>query len=240
MVLEMFKMWNQVGSRLQTTCDDSEFSCLAQSRQKIAAFGDQFSSFNSWLEARRTKTSHTSEDRGTIPMPTFATRPSTTSSTIQVELPQTCTVGQQRQQISELQFDMFPDPQSFLVWKVRFKTQVISCSDFPSDAMLWSKEVDMVDAVDEMKSSRSAHGKDFANFEMLDAKIPSALNKITQKIPSSRRRLASRSRKPKKEDRFLRGRQFAFMNYDYFPLTGAHEKELGYAELYSVTIHNVL
>ena len=69
-------------------------------------------------EAERTKTSHTSEDRqnqGTIPMPTFATRPLTTSSTVPVELRQNYMVGQQRQQISELQFDKFPDPQPFLV-----------------------------------------------------------------------------------------------------------------------------
>ena len=115
-------------------------------------------------EAGRTKTSHTSEDRqnqGTIPMPTFATRPSTTSSTLPVELPQNYMVGQQRQQISELQFGKFPDPQSFLVWKIRFRTQVTTCSDFPSDPLLWIKEVEMVDAVDEFKSSRSVYGKDF-------------------------------------------------------------------------------
>ena len=68
-------------------------------------------------EAGRTKTSHTSGDRqnhGTVPMPTFATRPLTTSSAIPVELPQNYMVGQQRQQISELEFDKFPIPQSFL------------------------------------------------------------------------------------------------------------------------------
>ena len=62
-------------------------------------------------EAERTKTSHTSEDRqnrGTIPVPTFATRPLTTSSTILVELSQDYMVGQQRQHISELQFDKIP------------------------------------------------------------------------------------------------------------------------------------
>ena len=36
------------------------------------------------------------------------------------------------------------DPSLFLVWKTRFKTQVTTCSDFPSDAMLWIKEVEMV------------------------------------------------------------------------------------------------
>ena len=73
-----------------------------------------------------------------------------------------------------------PYPQSFLVWKIRFKNQVTNCYDFPSDAILWIKEVEMVDSLDELKSSRSVCGKDFPNFEMLDAKIASALNKIIQ------------------------------------------------------------
>ena len=66
-------------------------------------------------EASRTKTIHTGEDRqnqGTIPMPTLATRPLTTSSTIRVELPQSYVVGQQ---ISELQFDKFPHHQSIVL-----------------------------------------------------------------------------------------------------------------------------
>ena len=94
-------------------------------------------------------------------MPTFATRPLTMNSTIPVELPQNYMVGQQRQQI-------------------RFKNQVTTCSDSPSEAMLWIKEVEMVDSLNETKSSRSASGKNFPNFEMLDAKIASTLNKIIQ------------------------------------------------------------
>ena len=49
----------------------------------------------------------------TIPMPTFARRPPTMSSFIPVDIPQSSIVGQQRQQISEPQFDKFPTPQSF-------------------------------------------------------------------------------------------------------------------------------
>ena len=65
------------------------------------------------LEVRRSKTLHTSDDRqnqDTIPMSTFATRPLTRSSTIPIELLQKYMVGQQRQQISELQLDKFPNP----------------------------------------------------------------------------------------------------------------------------------
>ena len=38
----------------------------------------------------------------------------------------------------------------------------------------------MVDSMDELKPSRSVAGKNYQNFEMLDAKIASALNKIIQ------------------------------------------------------------
>ena len=123
------------------------------------------------------------EEEGTgskIPMPTFARRPPTMSSFLLVDIQQSSLVGKQRQQISKLQFDKFPGPQSFLCLKIRFRDQVTTCSDFPSEAMFWIKEVEMVDSMDELKSSRSVAGKKSLNFEMLDAKIASALNKITQ------------------------------------------------------------
>ena len=55
------------------------------------------------------------QHRSTMPMPTFARRPPTMSSFLPVDIPQNSMAGQQRQQISELQFDKFPRPQSFLV-----------------------------------------------------------------------------------------------------------------------------
>ena len=52
---------------------------------------------------------------------------------------------QQRLQISELHFDKFPTPTTFACWKIRFKTEVCTCSQFPTEAMLWIKEVEMVE-----------------------------------------------------------------------------------------------
>ena len=86
---------------------------------------------------------------GTIPMPTYARRPSTMSSLFPVDVPQNSMVGQRRQQISELQFDKFPTTSTFLCWKIRFKNQVTTCSDCASEAMVWIKEVEMVDSLDE-------------------------------------------------------------------------------------------
>ena len=85
---------------------------------------------------------------------------------------------QQRLQISDLLFDKFPAPATFACWKIRFKTEVCTCSQFPTEAMLWIKEVEMVDSVDDLMSSSSIRGIQMPNFEVLDAKIASALNKI--------------------------------------------------------------
>ena len=90
----------------------------------------------------------------TFPMPTFARRTPTMRSFMPLDIPKSSIVGKQRQQISELQFDKFPDPQSILCWKIRFRNQVTTCSDFPSEAMSWVTEVEMVDSLDEVKSSR--------------------------------------------------------------------------------------
>ena len=44
--------------------------------------------------------------------------------------------------------------------------------------------------------------------------------------------------KAPKEDWFLRGGQIAFMIYDYFRVTGAHDTVSDYADLFSVTLRN--
>ena len=53
---------------------------------------------------------------------------------------------QQRLQILDLHFDKFPTPTSFVRWKTRFKTEICTSLQFPTEAMLWIKEVDMVDS----------------------------------------------------------------------------------------------
>ena len=85
---------------------------------------------------------------------------------------------QQRLQISDPHFDKFHTPTTFACWKIRFKTEVCTCSQFPTEAMPWVKEVELVDSVDDLKSSYSVRGIQMPNFEVLDARIASALNRI--------------------------------------------------------------
>ena len=48
---------------------------------------------------------------------------------------------QQRLQISGHHFDKFPTPATFACWKIRFKTEVCTCSQFPTEVMLWVNKV---------------------------------------------------------------------------------------------------
>ena len=88
-----------------------------------------------------------------------------------------------------------------------------------------------------LNPSRSVAGENFPNFEMLDAKIASALNTIIQNS-HFKKKVSLEEHKAQKEGRFLRGRQIAFMIYDYFRVTGAHDTVLDYADFFSVTLHD--
>ena len=68
----------------------------------------------------------------------------------------------------------FLQPATFACWKIRFKIEVCTCSQFPTEAIQWIKEVELVDSVDDLKSSSSIRGIQMPNFEVLDARIGSA------------------------------------------------------------------
>ena len=145
---------------------------------------------------------------------------------------------QQRLQISDLHFDKFPTPATFVCWKIRFKTEVCTCSQFPTEAMQWIKEVELVDSVDELKTSSSVRGISMPNFEVLDARIASALNKIIHNSHFKRRRISLEEQQAQKQDSFLRGRQIAYLIYDYFRVTGIHDSVENYADLFTISLQN--
>ena len=120
---------------------------------------------------------------------------------------------------------------------MRFKTEVCTCSQFSTEAMQWIKEVEIVDSVDDLKSSSSIRGFSMPNFEVLDARIASTLNKI---ILNShfKRRISLQEQKAQKQDRFLRGRQTAYLIYEYFRVTGAHDSVENYADFFTIGLRN--
>ena len=116
-------------------------------------------------------------------MPVWAVSQKIQSSSVEETLPKNYGADQQRLQISDLHFDKFPTPATFACWKIRFKTEVCTCSQFPTEAMQWIKEVELVDSVDELRSSSSTRCISMPNFEVLDARIASALNGIIHQFP---------------------------------------------------------
>ena len=110
---------------------------------------------------------------------------------------------------NDYRFQIF-SPSTFACWKIRFKTEVCTCSQFRSEDVLWIKEVEMVDSVDDLKYSCSVIGIRMPDFEVLDAKIASALNRIIHNS-HFKRKVSLEEQKAQKEDCFLRGRQIAYL-----------------------------
>ena len=144
---------------------------------------------------------------------------------------------QQRLQISDPHFVKFTTPATFACWKIRFKIEVCICSQFPTEAILWIKEVELVDSVDDLKSSCSVRGFQTPNIEVLDARIASALNRIIH-ITRFKKKVSLEEQKAPKEDRFLRERQIAYLIYEYFWVTGANDSVENYADLFTVSLRN--
>ena len=93
--------------------------------------------------------------------------------------------------------------------------------------MLWTKEVESVGSVDDLKSSRSTRG------------TASALNRIIHST-QFKRKVSLEEQKAQKEDRFLRGRQIAYLTYEYFRVTGANDSVENYADLFTVVLEMMI
>ena len=65
----------------------------------------------------------------------------------------------------------------------------------------------------------------------------SALNKIIHNY-HFKRKISLEEQKAQKEDRFLRGRQIAYLIYECFPVTGANDSVENYANLFTIGLRN--
>ena len=103
--------------------------------------------------------------------------------------------------------------------------------------MLWIKEVEMVELVADLKSSCSMRGIQTPDFEVLDARTASALNRIIHNT-SFKSKVSPEEQKAQKEDSFLRGRQIAYLIYEYFRVIGANDSVENYADLFTIVLRN--
>ena len=75
------------------------------------------------------------------------------------------------------------------------------------------------------------------NFEVLDARIASALNKIIHNS-HFKIRISLEEQKAQKQDRFLRGRQIAYLIYEQFRVTGTDSSVENYTDLFTIALRN--
>ena len=121
------------------------------------------------------------------------------------------TVGQTNTDCrSQIFISTIPTSTTFVWWKMRFKTEVCTCSQFLAEAVLWIKEVELLASVDDLKSSCGIH---MLNSEVLDAKIASVLNRIIHNS-HFKKRINLEEQKAQKEDRFLRGSRIAYLIFE--------------------------
>ena len=101
---------------------------------------------------------------------------------------------QQRVQISDLYFDKFPTPATFACWKIRFKTEVCTCSQFPYGSNAMDQGIGVGWFSGRFKIFVIYSCISMPNFEVLDARIASALTK-TSIIPISKEESVWRNKK---------------------------------------------
>ena len=64
--------------------------------------------------------------------------------------------------------------------------------------MQWIKEVELVDSVDDLRSSSSIRSIPMPDFEVLDARIASALNKIIHNSPFQKKNQSGGTKGPER------------------------------------------
>ena len=97
--------------------------------------------------------------------------------------------------------------------------------------------MEMVESVDDLKSSCSIRGIPTPDFEVLDAKNASALNRIIHNT-RFKKKVSLEEQKAQEEVRFLRGRQIAYLIYEHFWVTGANDSVENYADLFPIVLRN--
>ena len=112
-------------------------------------------------------------------------------------------------------------------------------TSFPQLTMLWINEVEMAGSINDLMTLQSIEGMYIPDFDMLDAKIASALRKIISSI-SFRRRGSVEEQRAQKYNRFLRGRQIAYMIYGLFQSTGAYDAAQGLSDLFNICLQDVV
>ena len=103
----------------------------------------------------------------------------------------------------------------------------------------WIYETEKAKLIDDLIYPKSILGRsDFPYYNELDMMMVAALRKLFDQHTHFRKKISVEEQRAPKNDRFLRGRQSAFMIYDHFRSTGFHEEIQGVSGLLGIRLEN--
>ena len=117
---------------------------------------------------------------------------------------------------SEMPLGKFPDHAEFQISIVNFRTEVCSKAKNLTLALQWIKEIEAAKSLDDLITPKSITGKDFLDYEKLDLMMAAALKRCYDKHTHFREKISVEEQRAQKNDRFLRGRQIAYLIHDCF------------------------
>ena len=135
---------------------------------------------------------------------------------------------------SEMHLWKFPDHAEFQSWVVNFRAEVCSKAKNPMLALQMIKEIEAANRWIDLITPKSSTGKDFPDYEELDLMMAAALKKCYDKQTHFRKKISVEEQRVQKDNRFLRGRQIAYLIFEYFRLTGSCDEIQGLSALFSI------
>ena len=139
---------------------------------------------------------------------------------------------------SEMRLGKFPDHTEFQSWIVNFRTEVCSKAKNPTRALQWIKEIEAAKSLDDLITPKSTTGKDFPDYEELDLMMASALKMCYDKQTHFRKKISVEEQRGQKDNRSLRGRQIAYLIFEFFRPTGSCDEIQGLSGLFSIKLEN--
>ena len=138
----------------------------------------------------------------------------------------------------ELHFDKFPTPATFACWKIRFKTEVCTCSQFPTEAKCngskkWSWLIQWM-------NWDLRHLLVVFQCRILKYLMQGLLQRWTKSsiILISQEESVWRNKRPRSRIVSFVADRLLPLIYDYFRVTGVHDSVENYADLFTISLRN--
>ena len=98
--------------------------------------------------------------------------------------------------------------------------------------MQWIKEIEAAKSLDDLITPNLITGQDFPDYEELDLMMASALKRCYDKRTHFRKKISVEEQRAQKDNPLLRGRQIAYLVYEYVRPTG------GLSGMFSTKLEN--